>query len=133
MRRKKQQPKEKYSEFWLSHPEIELLKPIKGVQATIADNKSEYYPISNTGEIVTINNPFMRNANAQVNMISRYWGERTLISGEFRADPRLDVLDVISIESKYSTISSVMITELTYTYNGSFHATYKGTIVGEVI
>jgi hypothetical protein len=55
---------------------------------------------------------------------------RKQISGSFRGDPILDVLDVVNVESKYGTIVSVMLTDVKYTFTGAFRATYSGYIRG---
>lgn len=54
---------------------------------------------------------------------------RKTISGEFRADPRLEVLDVVSIESKYGVVEPVALTTVKYTYNGSFRGYYEGRVL----
>ena len=53
-------------------------------------------------------------------------GRKTL-SGTFRADPRLDALDKVTVVSKYSS-SPVYITSIKYDYNGAFRGTYEGRV-----
>ena len=53
-------------------------------------------------------------------------GRKTL-SGSFRADPRLDALDRVTVISKYSS-SPVYITNIKYDYNGAFRGTYEGRV-----
>jgi len=50
------------------------------------------------------------------------------LSGEFRADPRLDVLDRITVVSKYSS-SPLYITDIKYTYNGAFRGSFSGRVI----
>jgi hypothetical protein len=56
-----------------------------------------------------------------------------MLKGDFRADPRLELFDVISVESKYGMISPVMITYIKYTYNGSFHGTFEGKVLDPTV
>ena len=51
------------------------------------------------------------------------------IKGEFRADPRLDVFDLVVVESKYGYVFPVVITDIKYSFNGSFNATYEGRVL----
>ena len=54
---------------------------------------------------------------------------RQTISGEFRADPRLCALDVVTAENKYAD-NEVAITEIKYTTTGgAFKGAYTGRIV----
>ena len=53
--------------------------------------------------------------------------DRKTVSGNFRPDPRLEVFDKITVVSKYAT-NTVYITEIKYTFGGSFKADYKGRI-----
>jgi hypothetical protein len=52
---------------------------------------------------------------------------RKTLSGEFRADPRLDALDKVTVENKYAT-NSVFITSVKYSYGGAFRGEYEGRI-----
>jgi hypothetical protein len=54
---------------------------------------------------------------------------RKIVTGEFRADPRLDLYDIVSVESKYGSIDWVVITDIKYTYSGSFRASYTGHVI----
>ena len=54
-------------------------------------------------------------------------GRRTL-SGEYRADPSLDVFDMIAVESKYGMNNAIYVTSIEYTYNGAFRGKYEGRI-----
>lgn len=127
-----------------SHPEIELSKPLREVRMVIYTehfaNKErtptgEIYVLSvgDTGEVITIDNKYEWN-NTDSNYTPTYTRDillhRRIVSGEFRADPRLDVFDVIDVESKYGTLENVVLTDITYTYNGSFRGTFTGRVLG---
>ena len=134
-------------------PIVELTRPVKQLDVVkhydcTIDTQAEYpkattftYPVSDSGEIVTFDNPYNWGSlflnvkddgvlSGEVAVLFAEWlKNRTWVSGEFRADPRLELFDVISVESKYGTISPVMITQIKYTYNGSFRGTYKGKVL----
>lgn len=119
--------------FSYTHPEFELSKPLKAVRVTYADSLQYTMESGGTGETQTVNNPMIDSID-QASSVAR-WVEETLksrknLSGEFRADPRLDVFDKVKVESKYGVMNAVVITEIKYSFNGSFRASYKGRVVG---
>lgn len=117
--------------FSYTHPEFELSKPLKAVKVSYGDGLQYTMESGGTGETQTVNNPLIGTID-QASSVAR-WVESTLksrknLSGEFRADPRLDVFDKVKVESKYGVINAVVITEIKYSFAGSFHASYKGRI-----
>ena len=54
-----------------------------------------------------------------------YLRNRKLLSGDFRADPRLDALDRIINENQFSQ-TVVLVTDVEFTYNGAFRGSYEG-------
>ena len=135
-------------EFAYSHPEITLSKPLKAVAVTGYEStdyesaSTKDYTILSVdtkGETQTINNPKMykwpTDAGKTGELMSyAEWVRDMLIprkkvSGEFRADPRLDLFDIVEIESKYGVITPVAITTIKYTYNGSFRGYYEGQVI----
>ncbi len=118
-----------------SHPEVELSKPLKNVSVSYGENIYTIVPpLSQTGEIQTVTNPIVTSRTQAADIAS--WVANTLItrtsvSGEYRADPRLDLFDVVKVESsKYGSLSPVAITDIKYSYSGSFKATYTGRVLG---
>lgn len=114
-----------------SHPEVELSKPLKAVSVSYGD-KSYVLAVSASGETQTVSNPLV-NTEAQAMMVAE-WVKNTLetrktVTGEFRADPRLDLFDIIQVESKYGLITPVAITNIKYTYSGAFHGSYTGKVI----
>jgi len=93
------------------------------------------YSTGNSGEIQTIQNPLIvtaQRANAVAQWVAGVLSNRKTLSGDFRADIRLDALDKIKVENKYSqgaNALNVYITEIKYTYNGGFKGNYEGRIV----
>ena len=115
-----------------SHPEFEISKPLKAVEVRYGADGSYLLPVSSSGEVQTVDNDFVmtasdaqRVAQATVTVLQ---GRKT-ISGEFRADPRLDALDIVMVESKFST-NPVVISEIEYsTTGGGFHGSFTGRVV----
>lgn len=130
-------------EFAYSHPEITLSKPLAQVRVTysgttdsdddgVPDEKIYDFYTSTSGEIQTVKNMRIDNladASELANWVYDTLVSRKTVSGEFRADPRLDVFDIVEIESKYGTITPVAITNIKYTYNGCFRGTYEGRVI----
>jgi hypothetical protein len=109
-----------------SHPDFALTKPLKAVSVNnglgTANNTS-------AGEIQTLENPMITNSTNAVRVaewVRKTLESRKILSGEYRADPRLDVFDKIAVESKYGVNNAIYVTEITYTYNGSFKGKYTG-------
>lgn len=126
------------------HPEVDLAKTLKEVNIVghypynASATKTETFRVNDTGDSVTIDaqyawkndlNLIQHIANTNI----AWWKHREIVSGEFRADPRLELFDCVKVETKYGTLSPVMITYLKYTYNGAFRAVYEGKVVDESI
>ena len=115
-----------------SHPNVTLSKPLKTVSVDYGAETPYSLAVSTSGEIQTVLNDFIR-SEEQAHFVSE-WVRDTLearktVSGEYRADPRLDLFDVVIVESKYGAISPVVITNIKYTFNGSFGASYTGKVL----
>lgn len=88
-------------------------------------------PNSTTGEVQTVNNPLIQNntvANAVAAWVKDCLAGRKTLKGEYRADPRLDALDKITVENKYAT-NAIFVTSIKYSYGGSFKGEYEGRVV----
>lgn len=117
-----------------SHPEIALSKPLKSVSVDYGSDQPYVLEVSSSGETQTVDNSFItteEQATEVAAWVSSVLKSRKTVSGEFRADPRLDLYDVITVESKFGTLSPVILTEIRYTFSGFFKASYTGRIVGE--
>ena len=116
-----------------SHPEVELFKPLKNVAVSYGEN-SYVLNVGASGETQTVDNPLVT-TEERATLIAAWVKDmlctRKTVHGEYRADPRLDLFDVISVESKYGNLSPVAITEIKYDYSGSFKATYSGRVLPE--
>ena len=114
-----------------SHPEIELSKPLKNVAVSYGDNNYSL-SVGSSGETQTVSNPLV-SSEAQAEMIAK-WVRDTLttrqtVRGEYRADPRLDVFDIVAVASKYGDLQNVALTDIRYTFNGSFQGDYSGRLL----
>ena len=66
-----------------------------------------------------------RVAQAAANVLA---GRKTIF-GEYRADPSLDALDIVQVESKYA-VNKIVITDIEFsTTGGSFRGKYTGRLL----
>lgn len=87
-----------------------------------------FLPHLQDGEIQTVENPLITSVNrarAVAQWTLEYLSNRTVISSNWRADPRMDVLDIIMNQNKYDT-QPVRMTSVEYKYNGAFRGTGEG-------
>jgi hypothetical protein len=116
------------------HPETELAKPLKSIKFSRYNvcgdtNGYEEYSVGSSGDNIWVDCPYIWDNSSHSFLSDKYklwWKNREVVSGEFRADPRLELFDTVTIESTYGDITPVVITNLKYTYNGSCRATYTG-------
>lgn len=104
--------------------EIVLSKQLKAVDI----NQGQYSIVVGTrGETQQLSNDLITDNQAPIvaKWISDFLVNRRQLSGEFRADPRLDPLDIVVNENQFSR-SMVLITELQLNYNGAFRGNYEG-------
>lgn len=107
-----------------ANSEINLLKPLKAVDI----NNGQYVlTVGTSGETQSVSNPLITDARAPIvaQWVANYLTNRQNLSGNFRADPRLDALDRIKNENQFSE-KTVLITQIEYTYNGAFRGSYEG-------
>lgn len=86
---------------------------------------------SDSGETVTVDNPLITNqarASAIGLWVKDYMKNRNIVSSSWRADPRLDALDLIKTENEYGS-NNMRITNVEYSYNGAFRGSGEGRVV----
>ena len=107
-----------------ANSEISLTKQLKAVDV---NNGSYVLTVGETGETQTISNPLIGSDRAATvaQWAANYLQNRKILSGEFRADPRLDALDRVTNINQFAE-SIVLVTEIDYTYNGVFRGNYEG-------
>lgn len=115
-----------------SHPEVRLLKPLKQVSVDYGGETPYLMDVATGGEIQTVTNDYIYTEDVAVSVaewVSGVLKNRKTVSGEFRADPRLDLYDVVTVESKYGVLTPVVITGIKYEYNGSFRGSFTGIVL----
>lgn len=127
------------ADFSYQHPEVELAKPLRNVNIVqhfeyVFEPRTVVYNVNATGEDITVDCPYMwyyetGRTDALAAKYINWWKHREVVSGEFRADPRLELFDVVQVDTKYGTLSPVMITYVKYVYNGSFRGTFEGKVI----
>lgn len=83
------------------------------------------------GETVSVDNPLIASHDRAVSVgewVESYMRNRTVLSSDWRADPRLDALDVVTNENDYNT-NNVLMTNVEYSYNGAFKGTGEGRVI----
>lgn len=89
------------------------------------------YTVGTDGEEQTISNPLIQSAsvaNAVAEWVASVLTMRKHINGDFRADPRIDYLDRVTVENKYGTAQAYM-TDVKFSYNGAFRGSYEGRVI----
>ena len=115
-----------------SQPEVRLSKPLGVISVDYGAGAPYELTVANTGEKQTVSNKLITDiAGAQrvAAWVGDFLQHRETVSGEFRADPRLDLFDIVTVESKYGVLNNVVVTNITYTYNGSFRGSYTGRVL----
>lgn len=118
-----------------THPEVELSKPLKEISVDYGDGTPYVHAVAASGTQQTVSNDFIgdaTNAEKVATWIGNVLKSRRTVSGEFRADPRVDLFDIVTVESKYGALTPVVITNIAYSFNGSFRGSYTGRVLEEV-
>jgi hypothetical protein len=115
-----------------SHPEYSISKPLKAVSVSYGDGERLLIDNHNLGEIQTVDNHMLMTEADAARVGERakdVLKNRKVISGEFRADVRLDCLDPIIVTSKYAS-NVIAVTEVRYsTTGGAVRGKYTGRVV----
>lgn len=114
-----------------SYPRIEFSRPLKTIEVTYVGGVKLTCNVGSSGEIQTLQNDFISDKNHAYEVAA--WVEDNLrsrkkISGEFRGDPRIDILDVVSVETKYGVVARVILTDVKISFTGAFNMTYEGYV-----
>ena len=110
--------------------ELVLTKPLK----TVAVNRDRYIlPVARNGTTQPIENPLIsdKQAPAVAEWAAEFLANRRTLSGAFRADPRLDPLDIVTNVNQFST-SRVVVSEVKFSYKGAFRGSYRGRGVDQL-
>ena len=114
-----------------SHPEYEIGKPLRALSVAYGEDQKVVVSVANRGETQTIENPMIQteeDARAVAEAARNILTNRKVISGDYRSDMRLDVLDNIIVVSKYAS-NIICVTDVTYsTTGGGIKGTYRGRV-----
>jgi hypothetical protein len=125
-----------------SKSEITLSKQIKQVDVKVytytlgekgieSDTTTKTIPVNPTGEIITVDNPLVTTdemATSLGNWMATHLGHRMTLDSSWRADVRLDALDIVTNENSYNS-NRVRMTDVEFKYNGAFRGTGKGKVI----
>lgn len=107
-----------------AYSEIKLSKELKSVNV----NNGQYeLSVGLKGETQPISNPMISDTQAQnvAAWAADYLQNRRTLSGSYRADPRLDPLDMVQNQNRFAN-TTVLITTVKYTWKGAFRGSYEG-------
>ena len=125
-----------------SRSEITVSKPIKqvdvkaytyviGEKGVESDAADVSVVVGATGETIVIDNPLITDSNRASSVgawVGTHLGHRKTLDSSWRADVRLDALDIVSNENDYNT-NNVRMTDITFKYNGAFRGSGKGKVI----
>jgi hypothetical protein len=115
-----------------THPEYTISKPVKAVSVAYGSDQRVETVYSARGEVQTVDNKMIVNKADATRVAEKTLDilkNRKVISGEYRADLRLDCLDSIIVTSKYAS-NIIALTDVEYsTTGGAFRGTYTGRVV----
>lgn len=114
-----------------SYPEYDVSKPLKAVNVSYSNNESRQLTVASGGETQSVSNVLVTletQAYELAHWVAALLKNRKKVSGEFRADPRLDIYDKVKVESKYGVNEAVVITNIKYEFTGSFRGSYEGRV-----
>lgn len=128
-------------------PEATLSKPVKELRikyynytsATTSTVYEEIIPMGTEGEVITIDNPLIVGngdddepmsamATSVGNWLKNHLTNRATIDVNWRADTRLDAMDVVMSETAYIS-NKIRMTEVEFNYNGAFTGKGKGKVI----
>lgn len=114
-----------------AHPEYTMGKPLRAVAVSYGDGQTASVVSGSVGEVQSVDNPMLRTQGDALRVgewTKSVLEHRKVISGEFRADVRLDVLDNIIVTSKYAS-NVISVTEVSYSSTGgAFRGKYTGRV-----
>ena len=125
-----------------SKSEITLAKSIKQVNVKVhhytmgekgAESTTTEVVVSTgvTGETIVIDNPLIvddNRASAVGAWMGTHLGHRMTLDSSWRADVRLDALDIVMNENNYNT-NNVRMTDVEFRFNGAFRGTGEGKVI----
>ena len=97
----------------------------------LSESQTEIVIQSGTqGETITVDNPLITSNDRAIaigQLTEAYHKNRMSLSSDWRADPRLDALDIIENKNEYGD-NKVRVTNVEYSYNGAFRGKCEGKV-----
>lgn len=109
------------------YPETSLTKPLGSVNI----NDGDYMlAVSDKGVEQPVDNPLISTARAPTvaAWVRDLLLNRQTLSGTWRADPKTDVLDTVTVDTPFKTNRTVL-TSVELTFNGSWNGSYEGRVM----
>jgi hypothetical protein len=126
--------------------ELTLTKPIKQIKVKhyhyfgreVDWTEEIIYPenggvLNPVGEIITVDNPLITSADRALSVakwIATHLGHRMALDSTWRADVRLDALDIVTNTNSYNS-NKVRMTEVEFKFNGALRGTGKGKVISD--
>lgn len=125
-----------------SKSEITMAKPIKQVIVKVytylnlgeevkITTSNEVVDVGTIGETITIDNPIVTSHGRARNVAQWMFSHlrhRVTLDSSWRADVRLDALDIVTNENNYNT-NKVRMTDVEFKFNGAFRGTGEGKVI----
>ena len=122
--------------------EVTLSKPVKQVIVKVYDYSIDEDGVESsttdatvaiglTGEVITMDNPLITDIERAYTIgawIGTHLGHRMTLDANWRADVRLDALDIVTGENAYHS-HQVRMTDVEFKYNGAFRGTGEGKVI----
>lgn len=104
------------------NPQVRLSKQLKAVDI---NNGAYVLRVSTVGETQPVSNPLisLEEAPETAAWVADYLENRRSLTGSFRLDPRLDPLDLVQVENRFSQ-TIALVTDVNLEYNGVFKGSY---------
>lgn len=119
-------------------PNLEMSKPLKEIIISYYDYSEDepteteiIIPNELNGETIVVINPLITSSDRAYivgHWMRNYLKNRMVLVSSWRADPRLDALDIVKNINEYNT-HNVRMTEVNYSYNGAFRGTCEGRVI----
>lgn len=114
-------------EFEYGYPETALTKPLGSVNI---NDEAYVLTVAAGGVEQPVQNPLISTARAPTvaAWVRDILLNRQTLAGEWRADPKTDVLDTVTVDTPFKTNRTVL-TSVELTFNGAWRGNYEGRVM----
>lgn len=113
------------------YPEYTMSKMIKSIGVKCGEEVVNI-TVGSSGLTQSIDNPLIIDHHRALvigNWVADILRKRVTLTGEFRADPRLDVLDRVTVQHQSGQDSIAVLSSLKFTFNGAWRGTYEARVL----